>query len=358
LLVASDWYQKLFPQTILADDQNTKHKFSTTQRGFRFATSIGGTVTGEGGEFLIVDDPHNPQQANSPLMRKKSIDWFEQSFISRLDNKKTGAIVIIMQRLHENDLTGHLLNKKNSLWQSLTIPAIATHDTTFTNNISRNEGNVLHLARESFEQLMQTQAEIGSYAFAAQYQQSPITIEGAMVKPKWIQRYDEIPQEIIKIVQSWDTAIKTNTNNDYSVVTTWAETRAGYHLLEVKRAKMEYPELKKFSTAYGIKWGAAAILIEDKASGQSLIQDLKRETNLPIIAVKPSKDKVTRFATVTPLFEAGKIFLPRCAPWLAEYENELLSFPSSTSDDQIDSTSQFLNWSRNNNYQGSRIRVI
>jgi predicted phage terminase large subunit-like protein len=121
---------------------------------------------------------------------------------------------------------------------------------------------------------------------------------------------------------------------------------------------MEYPELKKFSTAYGIKWGAAAILIEDKASGQSLIQDLKRETNLPIIAVKPSKDKVTRFATVTPLFEAGKIFLPRCAPWLAEYENELLSFPSSTSDDQIDSTSQFLNWSRNNNYQGSRIRVI
>ncbi|MFN7038975.1 MAG: phage terminase large subunit [Alphaproteobacteria bacterium] len=346
LLVTSKWYKEKFPNVEITFDQNEKSKFTTTERGFRFATSIGGTATGEGGNYLIVDDPHNPLQAASPTQRKKAIEWFEQTFVSRLDDKKKGIIVIVMQRLHEEDLTGYLLKKASKLWYHLKIPALAEETEIYNiGNIKyeRKAGELLHNERDGLAELDQTRTELGDYAFSAQYQQSPIPKIGNLLKREWLKYYDNIPDEH-RIIHSWDTAIKASVNNDYSVCTIWAETSLGFYLIEVIKEKYEYPNLKKNVINIANKWHPHAILIEDKASGQSLIQDIRNETSLPIIAIKPIQDKVTRFARVTSFFEAERVFLPGSATWKAEYINELLSFPTSTYDDQVDSTSQFLNW--------------
>lgn len=148
------------------------------------------------------------------------------------------------------------------------------------------------------------------------------------------------------IYQSWDTAIKCGNNNDQSVCTTWEDRHGLYYLLDVFCIKAEYPDLKRSILSLANKWQPIAILIEDKASGQSLIQDIKQESDLRIIAINPVQDKISRFAAVTAIIEAGKVFLPQNAPWLADYESQITNFPHAPHDDMVDSTSQFLNWVR------------
>jgi predicted phage terminase large subunit-like protein len=361
LVMNSPWYQALFPEVQLCADQNAKTKFTTHARGFRFATSVGGTATGEGGDFLIVDDPHNQTHIASHRLRQKTINWFEQAYASRLNNKQTGAIVIVMQRLHEQDLTGYLHKKMGDIWEIVTLPAIATERKLIQVKkqvITREIGDLLHQSRESQEIIEQTQLELGCYAFAAQYQQTPIPVEGTMLQPEWLQCYTALPPKLCNITQSWDTAIKAKGENDYTVCTTWGEAENGYYLLDVLRLRMEYPELKNSLLRHYHKWQVSYILIEDKASGQSLIQDLRRETKLPVIAIKPMQDKLTRFASVTPLFEAGKIFLPQTASWLESYKTELLTFPLSNHDDQVDASSQYLNYVKLKRTGGVRIRQL
>lgn len=360
LVMQSGWYKDLFPETIITPDQNEKFKFVTTARGFRFATSIGGTATGEGGDFLIVDDPHNPGQAASDLKRQHAIDWFDQTFMSRLNNKKKGVVVLVMQRLHVDDLTGHILEKGG--WEHISIPSVQDvglrRQSLTGYKIPENSiiTEIMHPMREGEEEIRRAQLELGSYAFAAQYQQSPILQTGGMVELEWFRRYEEAPEG--KIAQSWDTAIKANANNDYSVCTSWCETEKGYYLLDVMARKMEYPELKRTVVAMADKWHPDAILIEDKASGQSLLQDLRRETKLPVLAVTPTQDKTSRFAAVTALIEAGRVYIPRRAGWIADFEAQLLSFPNGTHDDIVDSVSQYLSWARKKGNFAPRVRII
>lgn len=162
------------------------------------------------------------------------------------------------------------------------------------------------------------------------------------------------------IIQSWDTAIKTGEGRDFSVCTIWGITDQGYYLLEVVRKRLEYPDLKRMAITLAHKGKPNAILIEDKASGQMLLQDMQREGGFPVIAIRPHLDKIIRFAAVTPLFEAGRVYLPHPSPgnaaWLADYEAELLGFPHTTHDDQVDSTSQFLNWVRQRQW-GDMLRI-
>jgi predicted phage terminase large subunit-like protein len=358
LVMTSDWYKEAFPGTDIARGENQKAKFVTSQRGFRFATSTGGMATGEGGDFLIVDDPHNPMQAVSDLQRQNALNWFDQTFMSRLNNKKKGVVVVVMQRLHVNDLTGHLLDKGG--WEHLCLPAIAPRRLVYT--IGGNEhiwfpDQPLHNDREGAEEIKRAKRELGSYAFAAQYMQSPVCLKGGMVESNWFNRYRQEPENK-KIYQSWDTAIKAGSNNDFSVCTTWGEVDNGLYLLDVFARKMEYPELKRSLISLAQKWQPEALLIEDKASGQSLLQDLRKETKLPALAVQATKDKVSRFAAVTALIEAGRVWLPQNATWLTDYENEILGFPNYAHDDMVDSTSQFLNWVRNRKKSKSGMRRV
>lgn len=354
-IMQSPWYRHIFPTTRLTKDQNEKHRFTTTKRGFRFATSVGGTATGEGGDILIVDDPHTAMQAESDVQREKALLWFDQTFMSRLNHKKKGAVVVVMQRLHPDDLTGHLLAKPGQNWTQLELPAIAKRRELFfvphLGEVVREIGDVLHPGHEGMSELDILKEALGSHAFSAQYQQEPMPEEGAMLKYGWIKRFDAMPAEGI-IVQSWDTAIKAGSGNDFSTCSTWkmverdAAQEAGFYLLDMLAERMEYPELRRAVLTQAERWQPEAILVEDKASGQSLLQDLRREMRLPLIAIRPFQNKVQRFAAVTPLFEAGKVFFPYYMGWLGDLEAELLAFPHVPHDDQTDSVSQFLHWAR------------
>ncbi len=333
LLMNSPWYKELFPSTMIARGENQKAKFVTTERGFRFSTSTGGTATGEGGDILIVDDPQNPNKINSKKYRENTIEWFEQTFVSRLNNKKKGAIVIIMQRLHEDDLCGYLIKNKSKQWDILKIPAISDEETQ----------TVLHQERENFKDLLSLREELGEYIFSAQYQQEPIPNKGSMIEKSWLQYFSTHEKiEYFQIIQSWDTAIKAKDENDYSVGMTIGINEGKFYILDICRKKLEFPELLTLVQNYAKKWKPSVILVEDKASGQSLIQSLK--TNIPVSAIKPKFDKITRFAAHTPLFEAGKIYINQEAQWRISFEQELLGFPKTTHDDQIDALSQGLTY--------------
>lgn len=362
LVLESDWYKSTFPQLALAEGQNEKAKFVTTKRGFRFATSVGGTATGEGGNFLIADDPHNPMQASSETFRGHAIDWFQQTFMSRLNDKKRGVVVVVMQRLHPQDLTGYLIERMGRRWEHLCLPAIAEQQMVVSlgnYHYLREAQEILHPSRENKLLLEQAKLELGSYGFSAQYQQQPLSLDNGMVKADWVQRY-AAAKDYTTLVQSWDTAIKTGEGKDYSVCTIWGMDMQNYYLLAVFRKRLEYPDLKRMALSLAQEWKPHAILIEDKASGQMLVQDMQREGNFPVIPIHPQHDKVTRFAGVTPLFEAGRVHLPHHNPdtaWLADYEAELFGFPHIPHDDQVDATSQFLHWARQR-YNGPRIRQI
>ncbi len=342
LIINSPWYQKIFPKTQIVSDHNQKDKFITTKRGFRLATSVGGTLTGEGGNFLILDDPHNPAHMNSITMRTQTLNWYDQVFASRLDDKKKGVMVLIMQRLHTDDLTGYLLAKNHKSWEYLSIPAIAKTKLYFPSPFRKNDDQkfyknaVLHAEKEDIKALKNIESDIGSFTFSAKYLQNPLPIENDLIKQSWLKFYNAHPEEFLSITQSWDTAIKGGTHNDYSACTTWGETQNTYYLLDVFREKMEFPTLKRKIIQHAEKWKPHNILIEDKASGGSIIQDIRAETKLPIISINPKLDKIARLLSVSSMLESGKILFPL----------------------KLDSFTQFLIWSRTKKIIEPRIRML
>ena len=361
LIVQSNWFKNLFPNCILSKNQNEKYKFSTTMNGYRFTTSVGGTLTGEGGDILIIDDPHNPQQVLSNKYREKTLNWYSNTFSSRLDDKKNGAIIIVMQRLHPNDLTGYLLEKDKNGWFHLNLPVYFENYTKI--RIGKFEkiimpGEYLFSERESKCEIEKIKMDMGSYFFNAQYLQKPMLDSNGIFKKEWLHKYQN-DYNYNNIYLSFDTAIKTGIKNDPTVCTIWGEYENKYYLIDTFRKWLEYPELKNETIKLINKWRPNAVLIEDKASGQSLIQDLRKELKINIIAIKAIKDKITRFASVTPMFESRRVFIKQNDIWLFDYEYELLAFPNGQYNDQVDSTSQFLNWVNNkkNNINNS-FRIV
>ena len=312
LIMESGWYKSLFINTVLSNQHNQKSKFITTKQGFRFATSVGGSITGEGGDILIIDDPHNPTHIHSTKARKKVIDWYEQTFSTRLNDSNKGAIVIVMQRLHEEDLTGYLTAANQNHWTILKIPVIADKDYHFEINKEKFpflQGQLLHSLRNNKDTLLQLEAEIGSKTFAAQYMQNPLKQHGLLPLEN-LRYYSDRPKKFESIIQSWDTAIKISDTADYSVCTTWGILNKQYYLLDMLRKKLSYPNLKITAEKLITKWDPKSVLIEDKNSGQSLIQDLQlKYLHNSIVPQKPKLDKVTRFASVTPLFNI--VLLPK-----------------------------------------------
>jgi predicted phage terminase large subunit-like protein len=346
--VTSDWYRKLFPNFKIAKDQNRKTKFSTTKHGFRLATSVGGTTIGEGGDVLIVDDPLSPLQANSKKYRERAIAWYKESFSTRLNDKKSGIKVIVMQRLHTDDLVGRLV-KKSCDWKIIAIPAIATKNQVYdTENFSyhRKQGEYLHNEREGEIELAQIKRQIGSYAFSAQYQQMPISEEGTLIKKHWLKRYDRLPETPLMIGQSWDLAFTNKSYSDYSVCTTWHIHQNGYFLAHVYRVQKQFPELVDDCHKLYQRFSAEFIIIEDTVSSKAFIQEVKRRGICRVIARRPVQDKYTRLAILTPIFEAGEVYLPDNSDWLTEFEDEVLNFPRTPHDDQVDSITQFLSYAK------------
>ena len=360
LIINSNWYKTVFPNVKLSNDQNEKNKFSTTKQGFRFATSVGGTVTGEGGDFLILDDPHNPATIMSNLQRENTKSWFDQVWMSRLNDKKNGAMVLVMQRLHEDDLTGYITSNKSN-WEILSLPAIFEKKKTIhINNYKKtsNKNSILHKEHEGKIELNIIKKDLGSYAFKAQYQQDPIKLNRGIINETWLKYYNIVPDKYIRIIQSWDTACKTDKNNDYSVCATIAETDSAFYILDIYRNKLKFQDLIKVVINKSLEYNPDSIIIEDKASGQSLIQSLDSDTKIPIIKYMPKDSKSIRLTRILPLFESGKVFIPKEKEWLDNFKEELLSFPLSRHDDQVDAISQAINWAINSKLNLTRIRLL
>ena len=358
LVMSSDWYISLFPHTKLSKKHNLKSKFMTTKHGFRMATSVGGMSTGEGGDMLIIDDPHNPSHIHSTKRRQHVVDWYEQTFSSRLNSKKKGAVVLVMQRLHEEDLCGYLLSNGPKTWRLLCLPVSADESITYEfggNLYEYLSGSSMHNTRYDHTILEKIRDEMGRDNFMAQYMQKPIASSNAILKYEDMCWYDKLEQEPDYIVQSWDTAIKTSDQSDYTVCTTWAVIAEHYYLMDMFRGKLAYPELKNKVRALYERFNARIILIEDKGSGQSIIQDMRAEGVQCIMAIKPKFDKITRFASVVPLFQSSIVKLPRYIDNAAL--KELTSFPNVRHDDIVDSISQFLGYMKKTSAKQSGVRI-
>ena len=348
LVMASDWYKRIFPKTRLDPHKNTEAEFMTTRGGSRMACSVGGSITGRGGNVIILDDANKADDASSLTALANCNTWYQGTLLSRLNNKTKNPIIAIQQRLHEDDLAGHLL--KAGGWTHLNLPAIAEVDETIpispTRNHVRHTGEALHPDREPLDLLENMKKEAGSYIFAAQYQQRPVPLEGGMVKWSWFDFYTERPAQEPenRIVQSWDTACKAEDHNDYSVCTTWLIKKKHYYLLNVYRARLEYPDLLKQIKRHAFRYKAKQVLIEDKGAGTSILQELKGSDKFTTVGIEPKGDKQTRLYTVTHIIEGRRVLLLKDAPWLADFRHEMLLFPKGTHDDQVDSVSQFLKW--------------
>ena len=352
-VISSDWYRILFPQMQLAERRPAIANFTTTLNGCRMATSVGGTITGLGADVIILDNLLKADQAMSETERNGLNAWFGDTVYSRLDNKRTGRIIVVGHRLHVDDLPGHLQRQTHEKWETLSFPAIAevaqsySWETPFGKFTHRRAvGDVLHPERESLEQLKVVKETLGTATFAAQYQQNPNPAGAVTIKDSYFRRYRdfELPQQFDRVIQSWDTANKPGDSSSYSCCTTWGQKGNQYHLIDVWRERVAYQDLKNAVKDLRDRYRPNVILIEDRASGIPLIQELRAAGIDRIEPCISSNSKTARFAAQIPLIESGQIFLPEQAVWLVDYLGELKAFPNAPHTDQQDSTAQALAW--------------
>lgn len=368
-VMQSDWYRELFPTTRLHQSRQAVNDFATTCGGGRMATSIGGTLTGRDADWIIIDDPQKSVDASSESQRAKLNEWYGSTLYSRLNDKATGKILLVMQRLHQDDLSGHLLDSGNQ-FKVIKLPVIATEDESWvvknrisgkTRVITRVKGELLHPEREDMDVVMGIKNSMGEYAFAAQYQQDPCPPEGGIIKESWLKYYTNTSFNINKVARvfiSWDTANKTGSTNAYSAAVVVVMTYdRHFYLVEVYRGRYDMPGLLKeaeylyngwkYDTDAGSK---VTMLIEDAASGTQLIQCLnaKRDAHnllFNVIPVKPNGDKVSRLMGCGALIENGTLKFPQQEKlWWSEFKKELLGFPNSKYKDQVDALTQCINY--------------
>lgn len=346
-IMRSDWYRAMFPRTRLDPNKCSPAAIHTTRGGYRLSTSVGSTLTGKGGDLIIIDDPLKPADAYSDVIRHRGQDWLVNTAISRLDDPKRGAMVLVSQRVHVDDLTGFLLEKKLG-WRHLELPAIAIRKQQIPLGrkvfLNRKAGDLLHPERIGKAELDSIRKTVGTRVFECQYQQNPAPPGGTFIKLKWFRRYDQRPplSDFRMIVQSWDTATEIGDGNDFSVCTTWGITSSGYYLLNVFRKRLLFPDLKKAVLQLKAKFNADFVVVEAAINGKALYQELRRQGCNWIDVLTPQGDKVSRAAHTLTKIEHGYVTLPADAPWLTTFEKELTEFPFGNFDDQVDSFTQFL----------------
>ena len=356
IVMESDWYKDLFPQTRLNPKKSSLSDLNTTRGGFRYSTSVGGALTGRGGSIIILDDVHKAKDVESDVQRKSVLSWFGNTLLSRLNNKNDDAIIVIQQRLHEDDLVGHLLRTGD--WVHLNLPAIAEEaeyiQTNDRNWKLREVGDLLHPERESQAVLDELKVQMGSYLFAAQYQQRPAPLEGGILKWSWFKTYEKAPDRIAgdMLVQSWDPASSTGDDSDYSVCTTWLVRGQYCYLIDLLRLRVEFPELVKIAIKSARQWQPNLVIIESVGIGHAFYQQVRHAIGHPVRGIVPKIDKKARMEGESPAIEAGYVYVPEEAEWLADFRHEVINCPNGKHDDQVDSLTQFLFWRRAIRYPG------
>jgi predicted phage terminase large subunit-like protein len=347
-VIQSPWYQERWGrQVTMASDQNLKSEFANSASGRMIATSVDGSVTGRGGSYVVCDDLINPQMAESDAERTTAIRWFDETLGSRLDDKKTGRVVVIEQRTHQADLSGHLLSQGG--WEHLSLPAEFERRTTIVmprskRLVERQEGQLLWPDRESRAELAAARLRLGDYAYQCQYLQQPVARGGNRFKRDWFGTFRTIPTQFDIVVTAWDTAFKESETSDFSACVTigYLGSRGssgelpGLYVLHAWHGRVPFSELKAKAKEFAREWRPAVVVIEDAASGQSLLQELKFDTALPLHPQKVTGDKLTRAAVAEPTISAGLVRLPEGTPWTEEFLREVCAFPSASYDDFVD----------------------
>jgi predicted phage terminase large subunit-like protein len=355
-VVSSTWYRTTFaPTWQLSGDQNVKSYFENTQRGFRMALSVGSAGTGFRGDAVVVDDPLNAKEAHSEPAREEALTWWTQTMPTRVNDPATGVFVIVMQRLHEEDLTGHML--KSGGYAHLCLPMEYEPDLAcacgqkpcITGSLGKLDprtapGELLFPEMFTREVLAELKRTMGSAVYAGQEGQRPSPAEGGMFKRSWWKRYKVAPAKFDEVVQSWDFAFKETSTSDYVVGQVWGRVGAECWLLDQVRDRMDFTASLAAIEDLSAKWPQAkAKLIEDKANGSAVITSLKKKIS-GLIEIQPDGGKQARASAVTPFVEAGNVYIPEAgaAAWASDYVEELAAFPNGANDDQVDCTSQAL----------------
>ncbi|MEA1940619.1 MAG: phage terminase large subunit [Pseudomonadota bacterium] len=353
-VMQSPWYRRVFSGTRIARNRAAEHDFQTTRHGGRLSTTVGGAMTGRGGDILIIDDPIKAGDALSDTRRKAVNDWFSNTALTRLNDKRTGAVIVVMQRLHDDDLAAHLLTQGG--WDHLDLPAIAQSDERIEIGadrfFERKAGEALQPDREPLDTLGEIRRNMSAYDFSAQYLQRPVPLAGNLVRPEWLKPYDRLPEESetgprARIVQSWDLAVSDSTGADYSVCITALVRGKRIWVLDVYRDRINYPAQKKKLIALARHWQADVVLVEKAANGTPLLDDLRQldADGVPTpIGVPVKGSKLERLSVQTSRLEAGDVMLPAKADWRTAFLHELAAFPTTSHDDQVDALSQLMAW--------------
>jgi len=352
-VILSPWYQANWGEKFqLTGDQNEKIRFENDKTGYRIATSVGGSGTGEGGDRIVVDDPISAGNADSDPIRETANGWWDDTMSTRGNDPKTAAYVIVMQRLHEDDLAGHVL--KSGVYTHLNIPMEFEHKTKtitfvkgkpFFEDPRTKEGELLWPDRIDQNELDRFKKTMTSYAIAGQFQQRPSPEEGGIFKKAWFRKFGpnsarQLPTTGCTTVQSWDMAFKDTDGSDY--VCGFIITRQGpdFYIRDRVKRKMDFPASLQAVRTMSDKWPEAyAKYVEDKANGSAIISVLKKE--LPgMLEVNPEGGKRARANAIAPVCESGNVYLPEEAPWIEDFLMELCAFPNAHHDDQVDAFTQ------------------
>ena len=345
-VMESAWYRKRFPGTQISPRANRQLDFETTKGGGRRAVSVTGSTTGFGADIIILDDCMKADEIDSEISRTNLHRWFSGTLITRLNSKLKGTIISIQQRLGEDDLTARLLDLG---FAHLCLPAIAEADTVFHIGFGqihrRRIGEVIDPVREDRATLDTQRRSMGPAAFSAQYQQNPVAPEGNMVRIERLARYDfSIDRNLFQYVaQSWDTGMSDLPTSDWSVCTTWGFRDGLWYLLDVFRRQLAYPELRDAVLRLRRRWAPDRVIIEDAGTGKALWQEFRFRGLFRPLMWKPEGSKEERLRGQLGQIEDGRVLFPREAPWLDAYIHEMRAFPG-RHDDQVDSTSQFLQY--------------
>lgn len=351
-VIESRWYRDRWGDRYqLSTDQNVKTEFQNTARGVMVATSVGGSATGKGGDRVVVDDPHNPEEAQSDLQREAGCRFFSQTLSSRLNDKRRGAIVVIMQRLHEADVSSLCIDQG---YVHLKLPAEAEERQVISapggHEYVRELGDLLWPEREGPEELAAMRVSLGSYGYAGQYQQRPAPAEGGIFRRDWFRgTYARLP-EFREVYTVWDTALKDKEQNDETAsLTLGAGEDGNVYLLRLTHGRWETPDVARFLVEqaqwlrdlYGDRY--TGDFVEDTVSGTTLLQYVRRShPELVLIPVKAELDKVSRARGVTPLCESGRVLLPDLAlypearGWTEDLLTQVTTFPNARHDDMTD----------------------
>ena len=352
-LISTEEYHEIFPRTLVADDQKAAGKWSTSAGGQYYAAGVGGALAGRGADLFVIDDPHSEQdvKTNSRLAFDTAWSWFQTGPLQRL--MPGGAIIVIMTRWGKLDLTGRLLdyqakNPDSDKWEVVELPAILNDG---SNDPAKPEKS-LWPEQWPLDLLKQKKAAMDPQYWNSQYMQNPVSDHAAIVSRKmWEIWPKENPPEVEYIIQSWDTAYEEKTTADYSACTTWgvfyiedANGRSAPNiiLLDAFKARMGFPELKATALKHWKKWNPDAFIVEKKAAGAPLIQEM-RAVGIPVQEFSPSRgnDKIVRLNAISDLFASRKVWIPDTR-WAWEVVEEVASFPNGENDDYVDTTSQAL----------------